>query len=88
MNFFPNIDKKTVIKSALLLFLTLGTIFTIDLTIHIKSSSRIFFYLAPFLLQLIISLFVKKKESWMMGAIGSGLLSLILFVVGILVFLQ
>lgn len=76
-------DKKTVIRSVILLVLTLSIAVAVISNFEIGVIGQISCLSIPFLFQVIISLFVRNKASWMLGAIAATMLSLIIFVITI-----
>lgn len=87
-HFSMNLDFKVVRKSGFLLFLVLALIFIFDLLVVFNFNTRLCFYVAPFLLHLVLSIFVKKKESWLTGAIFATLCSMLCFIIIFFLFLN
>jgi hypothetical protein len=87
-HFSSLLDYKTVKRSAVLLVLILVVMLVLDFIIRFNDNLRIYFYVVPFFSHAIISVFLKKKESWLVGAIGGTLLTLILVVIAFFLFIK
>jgi hypothetical protein len=82
------LDYKTVWRSAALLVLIMVSILTLDFLYRFNENLRIYFYAAPFFTHAIVSVFLKKKESWLVGAIMGTLLTLVLVVLAFFLFIN
>lgn len=76
-----SIHKKTLLNSALLLLFNLGIAFTIQWVLSLEGIYRMAVLLSPFIIHLILSVFIKRKESWLFGAVCATLFSLIVFII-------
>lgn len=84
----PTFHRKTIIKSAVILQSLIVIAVFIDLFSEMKQMFQIIVYIFPFFLHIIFSFFVKQKESWLFGAIGCTLFSMIAATLSILFFLE
>ncbi|MGF9713900.1 hypothetical protein EXW96_18575 [Paenibacillus sp. JMULE4] len=78
------LDFKQVRNSAIQIIIVLLIAFAVDKFIGLPESIRLFVYLAPFVLHLLLSFFMKKKESWLLGGILGTLVSMAVIVVVLL----
>ena len=81
------IDYKIVKKSAILLICILLIIALIDVAIGFNGTLRLVIYSSPFFSHAFASVFMKKRESWLLGAILGTIVSLLLFVVSFFLFI-
>lgn len=77
----PALDRKIIIRSALILLSLLAVTVAIDRIASFGQTIRLFMYLIPFIFHVLISIFVKNKASWLIGAIGCTIISMVLLVV-------
>ncbi|AWP25125.1 hypothetical protein AK95_25690 [Paenibacillus sp. LC231] len=86
--FLSLLKPRIMILSSLLLFTMISIVFLTDIyfidfnnTVHL-----IAYYICPFVIHLLLSLFVKNKVSWLLGATLTTIISLVLILVVVLVF--
>lgn len=85
-HFQSKMNFRIVIKSAVLLFITLGIAGILSLLSDTSFNWKIIMISFPFFVHVVISIFVKEKESWLLGAIVSTLIAMV-FVVGFIIIL-
>ncbi len=74
-------NKKTIICSSVLLVITLGLAVLSIILFEFSKIGQVYCLLVPFLIHIVISIFIKQKASWMLGATAATIISLLLFVV-------
>lgn len=82
------LDYKIVRRSAALLVFILVVMIVLDYFFQFNDNLKIYFYAFPFFSHAIVSVFLKKKESWLVGAITGTLLALILVVIAFFLFIK
>lgn len=87
-SFLSLLKPRIIIFSSLLLFTMISIVFLTDIYfIHFnKTVHMIAHYISPFIIHLMLSLFVKNKVSWLLGATLTTIISLVLILVVVLVF--
>ncbi|MBP1989695.1 hypothetical protein J2Z66_001293 [Paenibacillus eucommiae] len=81
LHFYGTLDFKKVRTSALIIIFALLVLFALDLIIHIPTSLRLYIYAIPFFIHVLCSLFMSKKESWLLGGMMGTLVSMVVIVI-------
>lgn len=84
-HFSGMLNVKKVRNSALLLILVLVVIFVVDKLTALPDSARLYLYVIPFIAHMLASIFLKQRESWIVGGIVGTLVSMAGIVVATLV---
>lgn len=72
-------DKRTVLYSGLLLLLTIGIAVVAIANSEFSAIGQMICLSVPFLIHVIVSIFVRNKASWMLGATAATIIGLIIF---------
>lgn len=81
-------DKKIILLSAAILFLTLCCAVVAILLLQLNNIGQVMVLSIPFVLHIIFSIFVKNRVSWLLGATSATMISLIIFVGVIIVLIK
>lgn len=80
-HFHGILDWRKIRNSAIIILGLLLVIFTLDIIIGFTAIQRVYAYVVPFSLHVLISIFLKGKESWLLGGMLGTLISMVILVI-------
>lgn len=76
---------RNIRTSAIIIVLLLFIVFIFDMILGFSSIQRMYTYIVPFFLHVCISLFIKGKESWILGGMLGTMVTMVIIIVFLLI---